>query len=284
MKSENVVPSAAWEVWTPERAAQTLKDQEAFGEFANRAVKLSIVRRYAKDMAAGRWLTNGETIVFNGARCLDGQHRLRACWESGVTMMFLTVRSVDPSAMATLDSGIIRTPGDVLRGSRGQVVGGYYNAVAAAARIVFMYSRHRSIYTSPEKYPTRSDLVEIIDEHPGIVASVQWMNTSTSRTAISRSKVISAWHYLCGRRYPVERDVFFADLVAGVNLETDSPVRVLRERMLMERGRGRAGGVLPAAVLSAFVVKAWNAELTGRPIKILRHRADEAFPILHGDE
>jgi hypothetical protein len=284
MKSENVVPSAAWEVWTPERAAQTLKDQEAFGEFANRALKPSIYRRYGREMAAGRWQVNGETIVFNGARLLDGQHRLKGLWESGVTLMLLTVRNVESSAMATLDSGILRTPGDVLRGSRGEVVGGYYNAVAAAGRIVFMYVRHRTIHTSPEKYPTRSNLVEIIDEHPGIVASVQWMNTNVSRTAISRSKVISAWHYLCGRRYPVERDVFFADLVAGVNLEVDSPVRVLRERLLMEQGRGRAGGVLPLPTLSAFVVKAWNAEITGRPIKILRHRSDEAFPILHGDE
>ena len=274
------MPSAQWETWTPDRARDAIAAQEEFGQFSNRKFRPYIVNSYAAEMAAGRWKwENGESLIFNGRRCLDGQHRLLAIVKSGVTMNLLTVRDVPESVMPTIDSGLSRTPGDVFRAANPALVGGYYNAVAAAARIACVYTKFRDISTSPELQPTRQDLVEFVGKYPGIVESVRWNHQKENKWC--RPKITAAWHFLCGVRHPIERDAFFTDLALGANLRQHQPVLTLRQRLIEDKG---SRAKLPSNVLSAFFVKAWNAELHGQPLKLLRWRSDEAFPLLLGDE
>jgi len=272
------VPGVGWEMWEPVKAISALRDQERFGKFANRCLRLSKVEQYARDIRARRWALTGEPVIFtDDGRLLNGQHRLHAIARAGVGAVLLTVRGIDPGAMTAMDIGLIRTPGDTVRNLPG--IGGYYNAWAAAARIVFSYTRFGVVAPSPLEQPTRAEIVAINDAHPRLIESVKWLSAKQEAPWL-RMKTAAAWHYLCGRRYPSERDAFFGDLVAGVNLGPDRPVRVLRERLIAaSHGPGRLG----AATWSAFIIKSWNAELTGRPLKILRHGSAEAFPLLVGD-
>lgn len=59
------------------------------------------VRRLADAMLSGAWKENGDTIVFNCGRLIDGQHRLAAIIESGVTVKMLIVEGVDADAFTT---------------------------------------------------------------------------------------------------------------------------------------------------------------------------------------
>jgi hypothetical protein len=81
---------------------------------------------------------------------------------------------------------------------------------------------------------------------------------------------------MCGKAQPVERDVFFSELASGVGLKANSPVFVLREALL----RNRAQRTRLHHVMSAYIIKAWNAELEGRAISLLRFSGDELFPVL----
>lgn len=60
-----------------------------------RKVKWDIVHKYARVMANGFWKNNGEAIVFDEDGTLkNGQHRLLAVLESGVSVTMLVVRGV----------------------------------------------------------------------------------------------------------------------------------------------------------------------------------------------
>lgn len=103
---------------TPEMAKQWLEMN-----VANRSLRDSRCDLWAEAMKRGEWPHNGSAIMFadysNGephpCTLIDGQHRLWAVVLSGMTVLFSICRGCDMTEIATLDCGIIRTQGDVLR-------------------------------------------------------------------------------------------------------------------------------------------------------------------------
>ena len=81
----------------------------------NRVVRKGMVRRYARDMAEGRWCLTHQGIAFDrDGNLIDGQHRLKAVVLSGATIKMAVVRGCDPESFVVLDSGGVRTSGDRL--------------------------------------------------------------------------------------------------------------------------------------------------------------------------
>ena len=82
-----------------------------------RSLNQEAVRRYARDMVAGRWAQrHPQGIAFDWEGKLgDGQHRLAAIVESGRTIQAWVHRGVNPEAFLDADRGRVRTDGDVLR-------------------------------------------------------------------------------------------------------------------------------------------------------------------------
>ena len=75
-----------------------------------RKLNLSTVKIYAKDMKDGNWKDNGETIkIDTNGNLIDGQHRLQAVVDSGVSIEFIFVDGIDPSVADTIDIGRKRT-------------------------------------------------------------------------------------------------------------------------------------------------------------------------------
>src|SRR5262245_44538111 len=90
---------------------------EEFLRFAhpNRTISKNLVDRYAREMAADNWRVNGETIVIsNHGRVLDGQHRLQAIVNSGVSIWTFLVTGIEESSMNTFDTGRARSAADIL--------------------------------------------------------------------------------------------------------------------------------------------------------------------------
>jgi hypothetical protein len=74
-----------------------------------------LVARYAREIAAGRWKPNGETIKFTmDGVLLDGQHRLAAVALAGVGIETTVVWGLDPDCFDTIDSGRPRSAADML--------------------------------------------------------------------------------------------------------------------------------------------------------------------------
>lgn len=94
----------------------------------NRRVHPANLAVIMRDMASGRWMANGETIIVSGDGGLnDGQHRsfgallTRSCVETAIAF------GVDRSSMTTIDIGRKRTGGDRLG------IGGVQNYVPMSA-------------------------------------------------------------------------------------------------------------------------------------------------------
>lgn len=98
-------------------------------------------------------------------------------------------------------------------------------------------------------------------------------------TACLASSIASFLHYKGSRNHPEKADTFFERLETGADLSSDSPIYLLRERMIRNR---RDKAKLPTWVIMALSIKAWNAFAMDRPMKHLRFSTEgntvETFP------
>src|SRR5437764_4525456 len=79
----------------------------------NRSLRQSLVDRYARDMAEGRWqLTHQGILIDSQERLRDGQHRLQAIIQSGVTVRMMVTTGIDHCS--EIDNGLRRTVADYL--------------------------------------------------------------------------------------------------------------------------------------------------------------------------
>lgn len=87
--------------------------------FDNRRVRQAHVRALAREMANGKWEMTHQGIAFSDAgRLLDGQHRLMAVMESGVTVQMLVTRGVPDESFKAIDQHARRSISDALRAER----------------------------------------------------------------------------------------------------------------------------------------------------------------------
>jgi hypothetical protein len=116
---------------TPEWAAELLASNPE-----NRAISRGHVAALAADMAAGKWMANGSSIVVaRGGMLLDGQHRLMACIAADAAFPTVLSQGVDLTARQTIDTGRKRTAGDAMKI---EGIANYKNA-AASIRLLAAY-------------------------------------------------------------------------------------------------------------------------------------------------
>lgn len=104
--------TATFEVITPEMATTYLETNIE----NQRQISKLVSRRYIHTMKQGNWRLNGEAVKFdNTGKLCDGQHRLSSCIQSNTNFETLVIRGLDPEVFDSLDTGKVRTGGDVLR-------------------------------------------------------------------------------------------------------------------------------------------------------------------------
>lgn len=123
-------PTAEWIEYGPQEAANLLE-----ANTANRKLRRTAVEKYRRDMLAGDWKANGDTIkVATDGTLIDGQHRLEAILQAGSALPrkvpILTVKGLDhDEVMAITDTGLRRTPQDAL------YLNGYKNTALLSAMV-----------------------------------------------------------------------------------------------------------------------------------------------------
>jgi len=96
---------------TPDTAAKWLGQN-----IGNRNLRRQKVLQYARDMRESNWQLSGQAIQFDwDGRLIDGQHRLEAVIESGVTIQALVVKGLDPRSREVIDTGAKRSASDALK-------------------------------------------------------------------------------------------------------------------------------------------------------------------------
>ena len=258
--------------------AELLSITPAFAELllksntANRHVTESHVAYLVKEIKAGRWKVNGDTIrISKSGLIIDGQHRLLAIVRAGVTIESWVVTGLPDDVFDTIDVGKRRSPGDTLE-CRGE-----QNAhrLAAALALIDKYMTGR---VDKSSHYTNSETEALLAKYPTARES---LITSKSGKGLLLPSVLDACHYLFTQKDPVMTEVFMDRILKGVGLEEGDPWYVLRERLLTN---SISNTKLSKAHVMALCIKAWNHARAGRRITKLQLNGVDGkigvFPVL----
>lgn len=254
------------ETITPTLAAQYLTRNSM-----NRPVSAMVVKSLAGAIKRGEWKLNGESIKFSAdGRLLDGQHRLNAIIHSGMAAQTAVVRGIDSDAFDTLDQGRKRTAGDVL------AIAGEKNSRILAAILRNIMAIERNGDMGLQVTPAQVENALLLHPYARELASAyQSSKARTFATAVVPAVLTIASE----RGHPNEALFFMGNLASGANLDSRSPILLLRER-LIESHTNRIRR-LSVVVQCAYTIRAWNAYIDDRPLYRLNYRpGSDEFPAI----
>lgn len=175
----------------------------------NREVSAAAQKRYELSMLAGEWLFNGESIVFDrNGQLLNGQHRLRAIVSCRLPVPLLLVYGVEPEAFTSMDCGMKRTVGQVLKMKNIP----YYRALPSIARSLFIYDRlNRDFGSKSARRIPNSTVLAVIWENPGLLKSASYVSRSFGAHLVP-SSALAFSHFVFRRIDSADADIFAAKL------------------------------------------------------------------------
>lgn len=221
------------EDWTPEKAYKALdKTLDQKDLFRNRRLSQDTIAGYTRDILQNRWRTNGETVkISEDGIVVDGQHRLWAVIEAGVTVPMLTARGVPLEDYDTIDIGKKRTVGDVFD----QVREKDSNVLAAALNLLFRYDERLMRSASGRLKLSAPAARELLDKQPKIRDSLR-ISSGARNSGIGLPSPMVFAHYAMVRWAGREKaDAFFESLFTGANLAMTSPILALNKKLIQAR-------------------------------------------------
>jgi hypothetical protein len=238
----------------------------------NRKLRDRAVADYARDMTAGHWTLNGESIKFaTDGTVLDGQHRLRAVIDADTTVQMLVVIGLDPAAQETMDTGRKRTTGDVM-GLRGEA-----NAHTLAAILRRVWAWNSGDYRFTGNYAaTNRECAQLLAERPELRRSAEIAVRTRNAFPHIPQSVLGSAHFLFSALALDEATWFFQRIADGAELPLGHPVLALRARVTSERLDSMR---LPESRHMAYLVRTWNAVRDDRSLDRLVHPPNSSMPM-----
>ena len=236
---------------TPEKARLWLE-----GQRDNRSIRWPQVRQWASDMRRGEFPAIAQPIMFDAEnRLIDGQHRLLAVIEAGVSVDLFVARGVPLEHRRYIDSGVTRSAGDVLRMEYGVP---NRNHVTAVSALVMQSERHPDkvwVYTlRPSKQEIVNDVIKHQDEYVRAVQLGQAATNTTpsglwlTRTGYATLSVLVERHSQVANLW----DEFHEGVSTGIGLLRGDPRLALRSSSTDKRRYTTQWSLLAC-------IKAWNA-------------------------
>lgn len=240
----------------------------------NRNVNPVNVRKIARQIEAGKFDLNGETIkIAKDGSLNDGQHRLLAVVKVNQSIDSVVVFGLERDTRFTADAGQKRNAGQLLK-MRGK---DNYNYRAKIASMLLQWTDERQVTRAP-KY----DNTEIFDFHERaeekIDAAIDFANHLQSHCITLCGT--TSWPAFC---YAVFRDIdadaaceFMTQLITGEG--ATGSINAARTQILKERHRAMLDRTqYHSEAFVRIVFMAWNAWRAGEDRKFYRH--SENFPI-----
>lgn len=231
-----------------------------------------------KVIEQGLWKLNGATIVWsNDGVLLDGQTRLQACVDSGKPIDVIVVRGIDPSAQMSMDTGKKRSVVDYLK------LLGYKNAVTVGAiGTALQRAEANGLHAAAYKGAANDFTVEqtvgwIVDNYTNRILPVYPYADRVRRSikGIQTGGIAAIADDLLQNGVSQDDVSDFFEQLAGAK-EPCQPVRMLRDRLM--KNAYDKGAKLPTDYIAAFVIKTWNAYITGSKLSFLRYSKGGAHP------
>jgi len=270
-----------------ERITPLMATEMLLANTINRSIRPRRVSQYARDMKAGNWVPVGEPIAISDkGDLLNGQHRLHAVIEADVDVDIPVARGVPAQLQDSMDRGLKRTFGDVLKLHYDEV---NVTMLAAAVKQVHQYRATGIMGRTGGHHPatsaTNAELVSTYEAERNLRESVTVVHRVRNGGQWFAPGLLMSLHYLFSEADPAEADPFFEAFATGEDQRRGSAILALRKL-----GTRRPMDFTSQAQ-AAIIIKAFNFWRAGRAINTgnLRWRAGgsspEQFPkILSPDE
>lgn len=222
----------------------------------------------------GEWQETGEPIIISKEGILnDGQHRLSAIAESGISAVCDVRFGIERAAFLATGTGKKRSAADVM----GILNYNNANSLASTARYIYHYENSIGDYS---KSITNAQVLEVIKRHPLIEEVVS--RVSGSKFKPLRIACIIAIMVLAAEQSDLgalERFLHTAE--TGLTTNPDDPARKLHMKLVdISLARGQTYAI-DYMILAA---KAWNYWIRKKDLKRLAssnaERSKEGFPYL----
>src|SRR5437667_1914046 len=225
----------------------------------------------------GEWqLTGAAIILYDEGRVRDGQNRLHAIVQAGMSVRSVVARGVSEDAFDVMDTGRSRNAADVLH------IHGYpsQNALAAAARGLMFIERYGRVFPSQRDshlYVTPVTTLQYVKEHSEIIDGVH-LGDRIYHSGIQGgiglwAIIMTLFLRLDGR----QAEQFTEHLTTGAGLHRGHPLLMLRNRLVGSQ-RDQYSTLSGREALVAIAIKAWNAWRQGKTLQTLSSRADGRMP------
>jgi hypothetical protein len=222
---------------------------------ANRPISKTGKSEIKQDIANGRFIFNGESIIVSDTGILnDGQHRCINVLETGVSIQTVIVFGPKEETRFSVDSGRSKTVSNYLA-----MKGRKYTIILGAAVGYILQWKERGFVGGDYQRPSKQAILQASDQLRGIDASVEF--TSPAMKSVGSHAVLAFCHYIFSKASSRENaDHFMTKLMEGDGLKKGDPILYCRNRLL-SMGRGPHAGVR-----AELVVKCWNAWRSGHTI------------------
>lgn len=257
------------ELITPQKAKNLLKKGHQ-----NRRLKMARVKKLASIIENDELIVEGNPIkIDRNGTLADGFHRLNAIIMANKPAHFPVLRGIDPEARFVMDTGAPRTWADALnmKGEKN------YTSLSSALNLLFHYTKDdppMSKMFSPIARMTHPEMFDLLEEHPGMRDSSQFISSIPGFNRIMSVTVATFCHYIFSQLDLDEANDFFRSVATGANLQVGDPVLVLRDKIIAYSTRKRS---LKGFDLAAWTIIAWNKRRQGKRVRVLRWAIDDKY-------
>jgi len=266
------------ETITPDLAAKWLD-----GNVRNRPIRWGKVALFSRIIRSGEWMLTHQGVAFaDDGRLLDGQHRLLAIIDTGVTVEMVVARDCDPATFKAIDTDIsVRVGSDILS------IAGYeqHGNLPGAIKAIRLYDEHRDEAWSTARARLSNDEILVYAEKGGqpLVDAVTLARhvRTVARTGPypSYGTAIYLIHRDGGVSPALQDQLFWGPYATGVGLGAGDPRLALKRTVDRNYVGARGTGGLPnTRHFLGLMLKAWNAYATGKPVQVLSYKDAEPMP------
>jgi len=247
----------------------------------NRKVTRTVVEDYARQMREGLWRSTSQGLIIDwNNQLMNGQHRLLAVVESGVTIEVDVTYGEDPENFMVLDKHRKRDLRDDL-----SIAGVEYPIETSRLYRVYL----DIIQTKPDRYiafgartrwgwkpETAIDWAK--ENQAKLIHVIQKCKQKQAKAILRPPAIMMALYYRFYELEPEHADEFFGELIKGCGTGAVGKLRDALEGLMMERVRGSSP---PRYMWAALVIKAWNAYVQGKRLRSLGFEGgSELFPVI----
>lgn len=227
----------------------------------NRSMRMRHIASLEQSLRAGEWKLTTDAIGFSETgRLINGQHRLKACVNTGIPIVAIVARNIPEETFTVLDQGTRRTLADLLHGRKSSF---------AVAAVVLRIAAHE-VLGAPigmkDGWSTFAPMskVEAMEFYESNTAGIEkvladYMAAKTLR--FQTEAACASWYIRKHSKDQTAIDAFFADVFDdSSSLPGTDPARTVRDRILRMVAMSQKPD--PRAVVNLYI-KGWNARRKG---------------------